>query len=138
MKIYKREKNIFHNVVNGMVVFLTIAIIGAWIYKGVFPVQAIAGYFVVLGSAVMIRANQTYVELDNDELRIINVKNPKLNKSFVLGTIDCVSFKRAGVEGYMLEIKVGNRITGCTVTQMGKREKNALLEDLRGKEIAVN
>ena len=140
MKTYKREKNTFHSVVYGIVVFLTIAIVAAWIYKGVFPVQAIAGYGIVLGYAAMLKGNQTYVEMDDNELRIINVKDFKSNKSFNLETLESISVKRASVEGYALEIRVGNRITSCTVSLIGKTEKEALVADLisRGVKVITN
>ena len=110
----------------------------AWIYKGVFPVQAVAGYGLVLSYAVMLRSNQTYIELDDAELRVINVKDSGSNKIFLLGAIENVSIRRAGVEGYSLEIKAGNRITSCTATLVGKTEKNALVADLSNKGIPIN
>jgi len=137
MKVYKKESNVFHKVVYGMVIFLTIAIVAVWIYKGVFPVQAIAGYGIVLGYAAMLRGNQTYAELDESELRIINLKDEKANRAFLLKEIDSISIKRANVEGYSVEIRTGNRITGVTVSLLGKREKNALVEDLKEKGITV-
>ena len=63
MKVYKKERNVFHKVVYGMLIFLTVAIVAVWKYKGIFPVQAIAGYGIVLGYAAMLRNNQTYAEL---------------------------------------------------------------------------
>lgn len=137
MKIYKRKRNVFHNVVYGMLIFLTVAIVIVWIYKGVFPVQAIAGYGVVLGYSVMLRSNQTYAEMDETELRIINLKDEKANKAFPLNGIDSISVKRANMEGYSVEIRTENRITGVTVSLIGKREKNDLVEDLRKKGIEV-
>ena len=137
MKVYKKESNVFHKVVYGMVIFLTIAIVAVWIYKGVFPVQAIAGYGIVLGYAAMLRGSQTYAELDESELRIINLKDEKSNRSFLLKEIDSISIKRTNVEGYSVEIRTGNRITGVTVSLLGTREKNALMEDLKGKGITV-
>lgn len=137
IKIYKRERNVFHNVVYGMLIFLTVAIVLAWIYKGVFPVQAIAGYGIVLGYAVMLRSNQTYAEMDETEFRIINLKDEKANKAFPLNGVDSISVKRANLEGYLVEIRTGNRITGVTVSLIGKHEKNALVEDLRKKGIEV-
>lgn len=137
IKIYKRKRNVFHNVVYGMLIFLTVAIVIVWIYKGVFPVQAIAGYGVVLGYSVMLRSNQTYAEMDETELRIINLKDEKANKAFPLNGIDSISVKRANMEGYSVEIRTENRITGVTVSLIGKREKNDLVEDLRKKGIEV-
>lgn len=137
MKIYRKERNTFHYVVYGMVVFLTIAIVAAWIYKGVFPVQAIAGYGIVLGYAAMLKGNQTYVEIDDKELRIVNTKDSKSNKSFNLETIESISIKRASVEGYALEIRVGNRITSCTVSLIGKTERDAMVADLISRGIKV-
>lgn len=138
IKVYKKESNVFHNVIYGILIFLTIAILAAWIYKGVFPVQAVAGYGLVLSYAVMFRNNQTYIELDDAELRVINVKDSGSNKIFLLGAIENVSIRRAGIEGYSLEIKAGNRITSCTATLVGKTEKNALVADLSNKGIPIN
>ena len=138
IKVYKKESNVFHNVIYGILIFLTIAILATWIYKGVFPVQAVAGYGLVLSYAVMLRNNQTYIELDDAELRVINVKDSGSNKIFLLGAIENVSIRRAGVEGYSLEIKAGNRITSCTATLVGKTEKNALVADLSNKGIPIN
>lgn len=137
MKIYKRKRNVFHNVVYGMLIFLTVAIVMGWIYKGVFPVQAVAGYGIVLAYSVMLRSNQTYAEMDETELRIINLKDEKANKAFPLNGIDSISVKHANVEGYSVEIRTENRITGVTVSLIGKREKNDLVEDLRKKGIEV-
>ena len=138
IKVYKKESNVFHNVIYGILIFLTVAILAVWIYKGVFPVQAVAGYGLVLSYAVMLRNNQTYIELDDAELRVINVKDSGSNKIFLLGAIENVSIRRAGVEGYSLEIKAGNRITSCTATLVGKTEKNALVADLSNKGIPIN
>ena len=138
IKVYKKDRNVSHNVIYGMLIFLTVAILAAWIYKGVFPVQAVAGYGLVLSYAVMLRSNQTYIELDDEELRVINVKDSGSNKNFLLGSIESISIRRAGIEGYSLEIKVGNRITSCTATLVGKTEKNALVKDLLNKGIPIN
>lgn len=35
-KIYKKERNVFHNIVYGMLIFLTVAIVMVWIYKGAY------------------------------------------------------------------------------------------------------
>ncbi len=86
----------------------------------------------------MLRSNQTFIELDDAELRVINVKDSGSNKNFLLGSIESISIRRAGVEGYSLEIKVGNRITSCTATLVGKTEKNALVKDLLNKGIPIN
>ena len=136
-KIYKKERNVFHNIVYGMLIFLTVAIVMVWIYKGAFPVQAIAGYGIVLSYAVMFRSNKTYVEMDDYELRIINAKDSKFNKSFNLDALESIFIKRASVEGYALEIRVGNRITSCTVSLIGKTEKEALVVDLMSRGIKV-
>ena len=137
MKVYKKERNVFHKVVYGMLIFLTVAIVAVWKYKGIFPVQAIAGYGIVLGYAAMLRNNQTYAELEETELRIINLKDEKANKTFLLNRIDSISIKRSNVEGYLVEIRIGNRITGVIVSLIGKHEKKALVEDLRKKGIVV-
>ena len=108
-----------------------------WKYKGIFPVQAIAGYGIVLSYAVMFGSNKTYVEMDDYELRIINAKDSKFNKSFNLDALESIFIKRASVEGYALEIRVGNRITSCTVSLIGKTEKEALVVDLMSRGIKV-
>ena len=120
-----------------MLIFLTVAIVAVWKYKGIFPVQAIAGYGIVLSYAVMFGSNKTYVEMDDYELRIINAKDSKFNKSFNLDALESIFIKRASVEGYALEIRVGNRITSCTVSLIGKTEKEALVVDLMSRGIKV-
>ena len=88
MKIYRKDKHTLHNVVYVMVVLLTIAIVATWIYKGVFPIQAIVGYGIVLGYAAMLKGNQTYVEMDEEGFRVINIKDSKYNKSFNLEILE--------------------------------------------------
>ena len=44
IKVYKKESNVFHNVIYGILIFLTVAILAAWIYKGVCPVQGSIRY----------------------------------------------------------------------------------------------
>ena len=91
----------------------------------------------MLGYAAMLKGNQTYVEIDDKELRIVNTKDSKSNKSFNLETIESISIKRASVEGYALEIRVGNRITSCTVSLIGKTERDAMVADLISRGIKV-
>lgn len=110
MKIYRKDKHTLHNVVYEMVVLLTIAIVATWIYKGVFPIQAIVGYGIVLGYAAMLKGNQTYVEMDDEGFRVINIKDSKYNKSFNLEILESISIRRVSVDGYALEIRVANSI----------------------------
>ena len=129
MKTYREKFNINHIIIYVMSVLLFIVILAVWIIKGTMSIQALAGYFIVLGYALTFYCNQSYVIVQHDRLIIAKGKNGYRKVSFDFSNIISLRISKYATE-YCLEIDMGSVVHKEKVSLLGRKQINELSRDL--------
>lgn len=129
MKIYRKKRSIILIICVSLCMVLSVAVIATGFLIKSIPIIALPGYFIVIFTTISLYKKPMFIELDNNELRLINSCFKNSSVSYNLKYIIHIKFINYPFSFTRIEIKTINSTQIYWLTFIGKKEISKIMKD---------